>query len=82
MQQQEEALLAKSFICSDIEPETSIRQNITARAEGFGDLREPAIAQIHRIDPRHPGQPAQTLLPTLAAQASGNRSSDIAIGFL
>ena len=27
---------ARSFICSDIEPDTSIRQNITARADGFG----------------------------------------------
>ena len=36
-------------MCSDMEPDTSIRQNITAWATGFGSL-EAAIADVDRID--------------------------------
>ena len=44
--------LARSFMCSVIEPDTSIRQNITACAIGFGTRLEAAVAQIDRIDDR------------------------------
>ena len=37
-------------MCSVIEPDTSIRQNITACATGFGMRLEPPVAHVQRID--------------------------------
>ena len=41
-------------MCSVIEPDTSIRQNITAWATGFGVGLEPAVADVDRIDEGDP----------------------------
>ena len=50
--------LARSFMCSVIEPDTSIRQNITAWAMGFGIGLEAAVAQIEGVEI---GRPALAL---------------------
>ena len=50
-------------MCSVIEPDTSIRQNITAWATGFGMRVEPLVAHVQRIDVRD-----QAGAPLLAAR--------------
>ena len=37
-------------MCSVIEPETSIRQNITAWATGFGCASKPLVPHVERVD--------------------------------
>ncbi len=43
-------------MCSDIEPETSIRQNITAWATGFGVVSKRRVPDVDRIDERNPAK--------------------------
>ena len=62
--------LARSFLSSSIEAETSIRQNIAARAIGSGPQDAIAVAEVRLVDERQPA--AAALEPfQLAVQRRG-----------
>ena len=63
-------------MCSVIEPDTSIRQNITACATGFGMRLEAPVAHVERIDVGdHAGAPQLAREQLLELQRAASRSS-------
>ena len=58
-------------MCSVIEPDTSIRQNITAWATGSRVRLEPLVADVERVDVRDHAEPAQLAVELLHQRGAG-----------